>query len=487
MKEKIAMPEKKEADVNDPGIVFTVSALLFDEKLRLLLYKDSNEGKFKQPGKTYDPEEDQCTPYEKVESVLISQLGLNRAFDYEISKIHSPEKQERLIDIFSPGGGKAAYKEEMTQALRKFLFNEIVPVPFLITKEYDYDKNGEPINKNRYRIDLYYAFQVNKGKVDDVMNKITEREKIIKVKLFNSFDMINDREKIEYKDLIYAYDTLLDQINQGKRKPTVRFCTFDNENMKDAVCWRITNSCNSDCSYCLLSDKLIETGKQPVLIGEDEQDKALRLIEAKKKSKVIFSGGEPLLITNLVPILEKLEKIETCKQFSICTNGSFPNHEIFNKIESFTKFNKFTISIDGFNKRTFNNYKKKIKFEDVLGFVGACHKKNVKFSVNVLANKDLLRFPEKYIEFWADKNIYNVSISADLNHPDDDYNDFKNRLIRHYLDIYAGTYGDISFLRKFELILTECNRGCKYLNVNFIMPDGSLMDCPENNEIGREI
>lgn len=157
------------------------------------------------------------------------------------------------------------------------------------------------------------------------------------------------------------------------------------------VIFRPTNSCNLRCSYCYdknnhsLPEQQIRQNATKLFEREEEQLlRSLDMIyQGEKKPKIIFHGGEPLLISPEVlnRFCHRLKDQQDIR-FSIQTNGTLINDEV---IDLFKEHNfSVGISLDGCNEqqnhaRVFPNGIN--SFQPVIKNIAKLQDANVKFGI----------------------------------------------------------------------------------------------------------
>lgn len=181
------------------------------------------------------------------------------------------------------------------------------------------------------------------------------------------------------------------------------------------VIFRPTNSCNLRCTYCYdknnhnLSESQIRANATEVFKKEENQIlKSLNLIyEGEKSPKIIFHGGEPLLISPEVlnRFCERLKEQQDI-DFSIQTNGTLINSEV---IDLF-KEHKFGvgISLDGCNEQ--QNYARifpsgKNSYELVMKNIKKLQDANVKFGIIMSVTKKHQGCEQQLYDFIGQHNI----------------------------------------------------------------------------------
>ena len=122
--------------------------------------------------------------------------------------------------------------------------------------------------------------------------------------------------------------------------------------------WVITGKCNSRCIHCW-SKKSAEEVEYPLALSLVNQFKELEV------SRVIISGGEPLLHPHLLDILREIKRANI--NISLYTNGSLLTHSIINKFQTlFTKFDVVQISLDGPDREVYFLQRQQDFFNDVV-------------------------------------------------------------------------------------------------------------------------
>ncbi|WP_083754743.1 radical SAM protein [Bradyrhizobium murdochi] len=91
------------------------------------------------------------------------------------------------------------------------------------------------------------------------------------------------------------------------------------------VLWEITSSCNLRCDFCL-----VEMKRSQVSL-----DQALRIADslvARRVSKVLVSGGEPLVFKGIDQVMQRL--LDGGVLVKLLTNGTVTNETVFRMIET---------------------------------------------------------------------------------------------------------------------------------------------------------
>jgi MoaA/NifB/PqqE/SkfB family radical SAM enzyme len=122
------------------------------------------------------------------------------------------------------------------------------------------------------------------------------------------------------------------------------------ERAKNPILFPITFQCNLDCVYChekRKKSKIVDTEKAVELICNGDND------------WVYITGGEPLLVPNIIDICKRLKSAG--KMIGLTTNGTQHKFEILNEID------RIGVSLDGDEKYTNENrgegtYQKAVQF-----------------------------------------------------------------------------------------------------------------------------
>lgn len=121
----------------------------------------------------------------------------------------------------------------------------------------------------------------------------------------------------------------------------------------------LTHRCNFNCWYCY--NKEIRNDKREEL-NTREWIEIIERLKSKRTKKFVFTGGEPLIRSDLFEILSKTKENEI--EFELLTNGSLFNKENFRKLNSVV--DKFIISFDSFKKEIQAKNRSIIGFKNIL-------------------------------------------------------------------------------------------------------------------------
>ena len=107
------------------------------------------------------------------------------------------------------------------------------------------------------------------------------------------------------------------------------------------VAWEITRSCNLACIHCRAS---AERGPYPNELSTDECRRVLDEIASFSSPIIIFTGGEPLLRSDIFDILAHGQKLGL--SMAVAVNGLLLDDEIARRVVEHD-VQRIRISLDG--------------------------------------------------------------------------------------------------------------------------------------------
>lgn len=471
--------------------IIAVSAIIVDNENRYLLLKDEKDHIIKQPGTTYkdtlkkihniDKNDSNAlkliTPYCQVISCIKKETGLIEA-DLEYLDISGFEdtKEVPLLDRL------AKMLPSLKISLEEYEDHKLSPPPFLIMEEKPIKGSSEiKSTQELFHIDLYYAFK-KKRPTEPSNGKFFSIYDIEKLVYEN-----NDDKKV-FKDILYVCNHF-QKLYLRTRRPEykIRTCTFNPQ--KKIICWRLLDICNSSCKFCLVGEQCRknENNEMKLQFKIDDVIENLkdRLGKLNNNYKLIITGGEPFLCKELVKLIASLQKeIFHIDSISICTNA-INNAKWLHKErqEKYNLINKisFTINLPAYDEDSYKSLTgNENVFEDVCSFINFLNEKKRNYTLNVVLTGLFKEKLESYIKFWKENGIKNIALSYiirnEYNIADEGLFLSKQQSIDFYNIIYYEY--DISFLEKFELILSDCgNKYCdSHSNIITIDPTGKIED-----------
>lgn len=147
----------------------------------------------------------------------------------------------------------------------------------------------------------------------------------------------------------------------------------------------LTNNCNLRCVYCMPKD--IKNSCEQLLSKEDY----FKIIRESSKlgiNKIRFTGGEPLLYKDLVPLISDVSNLPNINDISITTNGIL----LENMMEDLKKsgLTRANISLDSMNSDRFNMITRGGNLNTVLNSIEKYLKMDFrKLKINVLIIKGI--------------------------------------------------------------------------------------------------
>ena len=480
---------------------FAVSAvILYEKDNKILLCKANGKAKggkesfYMQPSMRYkktaenSEERDLKTPYEKIQEYLNETLYTphlefvqSDPLEYEVSN------GKQKISAFLEANKKIIYDQKQVNIknvednMYNYRNNEITYSPSLTIVE----KNPETlhISKEPFHIDMYYIFKLKmisqslQDKIDEGEFKLIDRDGLEQ--------LVNDQQT--HGDLLAIYDTVVCIVNGKKPRPRIRIntCTFSCK--KKTAYWRITENCNCNCQYCFIPNK-----KKNISVEIDDNliDKIVSVIDLEKIEKLVISGGEPFLVKNLLHVVKKIsESSGSNLKISICSNGLLDPPPL-DELVKINKFEKFVISLDGYNQSMFSKFKKGTgsnnkELDKVKKFIIDAQENNIKVAVNVIITSTLIADFDGYIKIINQLGIKELSLSAMIpptgkKNIDKRFVDEPKRIFDFFNDIINNKLGTFEKLEKLDLIYPQCvysNQKCSYKNSKLLMyisPDGTL-------------
>lgn len=145
----------------------------------------------------------------------------------------------------------------------------------------------------------------------------------------------------------------------------------------------VTNSCNLNCTYCSPDNSNKNN------ISKYFYKNLIDALEELGIEKIRFTGGEPLLNSNIIELIEYAGKKEKIKDICITTNGIL----IDEYIDDLIKFGltRINISLDTINKRKYLELTGKDCLDKVLENIKLAKTKGLTVKINAVLVKDYVR------------------------------------------------------------------------------------------------
>ena len=147
--------------------------------------------------------------------------------------------------------------------------------------------------------------------------------------------------------------------------------------------WHITNQCNLRCRHRYQDDfsRKEDLGGEGLKKVTDNIVAALQAWEAK--ACIHLTGGEPLLKSELFPLLEYLDQLPEVEELGIITNGLLLNDEILDRLAALRRFKTIKISLDGADAQVHDRIRSAGNFDRVVKNVPLVQKREI-FDVNLM-------------------------------------------------------------------------------------------------------
>jgi radical SAM protein with 4Fe4S-binding SPASM domain len=130
--------------------------------------------------------------------------------------------------------------------------------------------------------------------------------------------------------------------------------------------WHITNLCNLRCKHCYQDDFSKKSDLDWPGLKRVSDNLLTTLREWDKTACIHLTGGEPLLKTELFPLLSDLDQQPTVEELGIITNGLLIDREMMKRLSGFSKLKKMKISLDGGDAETNDSIRQKGTFDKVM-------------------------------------------------------------------------------------------------------------------------
>ncbi len=160
----------------------------------------------------------------------------------------------------------------------------------------------------------------------------------------------------------------------------------------------LTNMCNLKCAYC--SQDELKEKHIPLSFYENLIDVLADLgIE-----KIRFTGGEPLVNKNIVPLVKYTSSKDNIKDIAITTNGILFDKYIDELVEN--GLNRINLSLDTRNKEVYNELTGFDKLDTVMENFILAKNKGVKVKINAVLLKNINDSEiEEFLEFGFENNV----------------------------------------------------------------------------------
>ncbi|UCH96584.1 MAG: radical SAM protein [Candidatus Aminicenantes bacterium] len=181
------------------------------------------------------------------------------------------------------------------------------------------------------------------------------------------------KENINKEDILKELEKFLIKI---ERKGFLETAVLKEEDIKIILQLFITNKCNQKCVHCYMDAGVAnynELGTSDFLSIIDEFSKI-------HKTKVVFSGGEPLIRTDFFELAKRAKEREL--EVALFTNGTLINPTMVEKIEAFV--DEIQFSLDGATQSVNDKIRGKGVYKKVINAINLLKDVNIKKRVAIV-------------------------------------------------------------------------------------------------------
>lgn len=254
-------------------------------------------------------------------------------------------------------------------------------------------------------------------------------------------------------------------------------CCFNLSRNTPKVCWVLTDMCNLQCDYCAVKTHP-NTMSSSSLIQLSIVERVVTECHKINAHKIILSGGEPLIITNIQDVVHGLVKNDL--SVSICTNGTLLSKQLLRQLIT-AGISNFVIGIDFSIITNRSNAQSDIYSAQVSQTLRLIEKAGIPYKVNIV----LMPYIKNKFQQLADWiNVYEP-LSINLIEPQSCGKLVMNRLTLHnwqesQMQEFVSQFANC--VREIPLIFVSPR--CRYEDcpskhlVYGISSNGELEDCP---------
>ena len=116
--------------------------------------------------------------------------------------------------------------------------------------------------------------------------------------------------------------------------------------------WHITDRCNLRCTHCYQETYSAASELDLDGLKQIADEICLTLSKWNKSGDIAITGGEPLVKTEMFPLMRYLESADDVTSIDILTNGTLINNEVIEEIKGFKKIRCVQVSLDGASSTT---------------------------------------------------------------------------------------------------------------------------------------
>ncbi|MFA4996164.1 MAG: radical SAM protein [Patescibacteria group bacterium] len=242
-----------------------------------------------------------------------------------------------------------------------------------------------------------------------------------------------------------------------------------------SLCWRITSKCNLNCPHCLVRSNPASND-----LKTNEALEVVSIISQIGLKKLSFSGGEPLLRSDLKDIIRHAQNLGL--KCSITTNGLLLNSDWLDFFAD-NKDLRLRISLDG-PKDIHENFRGTNSFDKVYTKIAQAINKGVKIEINTVLTPKLINILPDFLNLLDNLRVGRVNFLTFMK---------RNKAFRE--DEFQLTEKNIDLAKS---IIRECiknNKNLVHVKINdysqndrhklVIEPDGKLVSY--GNKIDKDI
>lgn len=116
--------------------------------------------------------------------------------------------------------------------------------------------------------------------------------------------------------------------------------------------WHITDRCNLRCTHCYQETYSAASELDLDGLKQIADEICITLSKWNKSGDIAITGGEPLVKTEMFPLMRYLESADDVASIDILTNGTLINIEVVEEIKRLKKIRCVQISLDGASSTT---------------------------------------------------------------------------------------------------------------------------------------
>jgi len=174
--------------------------------------------------------------------------------------------------------------------------------------------------------------------------------------------------------------------------------------------WHITDRCNLRCTHCYQenfsgSNELDLNGLKQIA-----NEIIKTLAKWGKKGDIAITGGEPLVKTEMLPLVNYLNSADEIFSIDILTNGTLLDEDLIEQIRSFKKIRCFQVSLDGASHDTNDSIRGKGSFEKALAGIRLLRNNGIRVNIMFTLQRRNMRDIPSIIDLASTENINTLTI-----------------------------------------------------------------------------